>query len=120
MELSKAKIVQLDDELPGLLIPEGVQQDAAGAQGPVCHATVVAERQGFQNTLTDAPAPERQGLPENLYKCSCTRVLNLPECLHNCSWATVQASDNHNFAALASRCSPRLMSVMGTNSQGCT
>ena len=32
VELGKAKVVQLDDEVPGLLIPEGVHQDAARPQ----------------------------------------------------------------------------------------
>ncbi len=56
VELGKAKVVQLDDEIPGLLIPEGAQQDAARPQGAVRDAALVAERQGFQHTLTDAPA----------------------------------------------------------------
>lgn len=44
VELCEAKVVQLDDELPGLLIPEAAQQDAARPQRAVRDATLVAER----------------------------------------------------------------------------
>ena len=60
MQLREAKVVQLDDELAGLLIPEGVQQDAAGAEGAVRHAAAVAVRQRFQHALADAPVHRLQ------------------------------------------------------------